>query len=78
MHTSGSDALAPSVLAPSPGKPVLLIVDDDSLIADTLGYYLGEDFQVATAGSRPAAIEWLQRQPEPPPLALIEDRKSVV
>lgn len=54
------------------GKPSLLIVDDDPLIADTLGYYLREDFLIASAGSRPEAIEWLQNQAEPPALALVD------
>ncbi|MDP1605191.1 MAG: sigma-54 dependent transcriptional regulator [Rhodocyclaceae bacterium] len=53
-------------------KPVLLIVDDDPLITDTLSYYLGTDFQVFTVGSRPAAIDWLQSQAGPPPLALVD------
>jgi two-component system nitrogen regulation response regulator GlnG len=72
MHIIGSAALAHSVLAPASGKPALLIVDDDPLIVDTLSYYLGGDFQVATAGTRPAAIAWLQSQAAPPPLALID------
>ena len=29
-----------------PGKPELLIVDDDPVILDTLSYVLGEDFTV--------------------------------
>ena len=29
-----------------PAKPALLIVDDDPLIADTLAYALGTDFEV--------------------------------
>jgi two-component system nitrogen regulation response regulator GlnG len=53
-------------------KPSLLIVDDDLLIADTLDYYLREDFEVTTMGSRPKAIEWLQGQPTPPALALVD------
>ncbi len=53
-------------------KPVLLIVDDDALIADTLSYYLGRDFAVFTVGSRPAALGWLQDQAAPPPLALVD------
>lgn len=54
------------------GKPSLLIVDDDPLIADTLSYYLRDDFQIATVGSRPAAINWLQSQTSPPALALVD------
>lgn len=54
------------------GKPSLLIVDDDPLIADTLGYYLRDDFLIATAGSRPEAIQWLQGQAAPPALALVD------
>lgn len=53
-------------------KPLLLIVDDDPLIADTLGYYLKDDFLIASAGSRPEAIHWLQNQAEPPELALVD------
>ena len=53
-------------------KPALLIVDDDPLIADTLGYYLGADFQVFTVGSRGQAIAWLQSRGAPPPLALVD------
>ena len=34
------------------GKPDLLIVDDDPVIADTLSYVLGDDFNVRTAESR--------------------------
>jgi two-component system nitrogen regulation response regulator GlnG len=54
------------------GKPSLLIVDDDPLIADTLGYYLRGDFQIFTAGSRPEALNWLQNHPSPPELALVD------
>jgi two-component system nitrogen regulation response regulator GlnG len=54
------------------GKPSLLIVDDDPLIADTLDYYLREDFRIFTAGSRPEAINWLQTQAPPPALALVD------
>lgn len=53
-------------------KPALLIVDDDPLIADTLEYYLRDDFRVVTAGSRLAANNWLQEQPAPPDLALVD------
>lgn len=53
-------------------KPTLLIVDDDPMIADTLGYYLGNDFAIAAVGCRPAAIEWLLQQTATPPLALVD------
>ncbi|MDP1654372.1 MAG: sigma-54 dependent transcriptional regulator [Rhodocyclaceae bacterium] len=53
-------------------KPSLLIVDDDPLIAATLGYYLENNFLIATAGSRPEAIQWLQQQAVPPDLALVD------
>lgn len=53
-------------------KPTLLIVDDDPLVADTLGYFLGADFEIATAGNRPEAIRWVQSQPTPPALALVD------
>jgi len=39
-----------------PGKPALLIVDDDALIADTLAYALGTDFEVYACESRTHAI----------------------
>ncbi|MDP3037136.1 MAG: sigma 54-interacting transcriptional regulator, partial [Rhodocyclaceae bacterium] len=61
-----------SVSSARADKPALLIVDDDPLIADTLCYYLGADFQVFTAGSRGQAIEWLQSRDAPPPLALVD------
>jgi two-component system nitrogen regulation response regulator GlnG len=56
----------------SNGKPSLLIVDDDPLIADTLSYYLTDDFEISTAGSRSAAIDRLQAQNAHPALALVD------
>jgi DNA-binding NtrC family response regulator len=55
-----------------PGKPALLIVDDDALIADTLTYALGTDFEVYACESRPHAIELLRQLPQPPQLALVD------
>lgn len=53
-------------------KPFLLIVDDDPLIADTLGYYLEKDFQVAAAASRAEAMQWVKSRPAVPDLALVD------
>lgn len=53
-------------------KPLLLIVDDDPLIVDTLEYYLRDDFEIITAGSRQQATSLLQGQPAYPDLALID------
>ena len=53
-------------------KPGLLIVDDDPLIADTLAYALGTDFEVRTSESRPQAIALLRELEMPPQLALVD------
>lgn len=53
-------------------KPSLLIVDDDPLIADTLGFYLENDFQVVTASDRTEALRWVRSQAKPPDLALVD------
>jgi DNA-binding NtrC family response regulator len=53
-------------------RPALLIVDDDALIAETLGFALGTDFEVLACDSRANAIELLRQLPEPPPLALVD------
>lgn len=54
------------------GKPDLLIVDDDPVIADTLSYVLGEEFNVTTAESRAHAKALLRQRDAPPALALID------
>lgn len=53
-------------------KPVLLIVDDDALIAATLGYYLENDFAIMSAASRAEALQRVRQLPQPPALALID------
>jgi DNA-binding NtrC family response regulator len=53
-------------------KPALLIVDDDVLIADTLTFALGADFEVLACESRAHAIELLRQLPQPPQLALVD------
>lgn len=52
--------------------PVLLIVDDDPMIAETLGYYLRNDFRIISAGSRPETLALLQDQADLPVLALVD------
>lgn len=54
------------------GKTELLIVDDDPLIADTLGYFLGRDYAVATASTRAEAVALLRGRKHAPALALID------
>jgi len=54
------------------GRPRLLIVDDDALIADTLSFALGADYEVLTCESRQHAIELLRQLPEAPQLALVD------
>jgi two-component system nitrogen regulation response regulator GlnG len=53
-------------------KTELLIVDDDPLIADALGYFLGRDYSVSTASTRAEAIELLRGGKTAPALALID------
>jgi DNA-binding NtrC family response regulator len=63
----------PTPLQSAPeGRPRLLIVDDDALIADTLSFALGADFEVLACESRAHAIELLRQIPEPPQLALVD------
>jgi DNA-binding NtrC family response regulator len=53
-------------------KPALLIVDDDPLITDALGFALGAEYTVYTCESRAHAIELLRQLEAPPPLALVD------
>ncbi len=54
------------------GRPALLIVDDDALIAETLAFALGADFEVYACESRAHAIALLRQLPQPPQLALVD------
>jgi len=54
------------------GRPRLLVVDDDALIADTLSFALGAEFEVHACESRLHAIELLRQLPEAPQLALVD------
>ncbi|MDW8467826.1 MAG: sigma 54-interacting transcriptional regulator [Burkholderiales bacterium] len=53
-------------------RPLLLVVDDDALVADSLAFALGADYRVHTAGTRAEAIELVRRLAEPPQLALVD------
>ncbi len=53
-------------------KPLLLIVDDDPLIVDSLSFVLRNDFSIATAASRKEALDLIHESNQPPELALID------
>jgi DNA-binding NtrC family response regulator len=55
-----------------PEKPLLLIVDDDSLITDTLSFSLSPNFEVVTSHSRPHCAQLLRQLRRAPELALID------
>ena len=55
----------------TPTKPLLLIVDDDPLIADTLSIALRDAFEIVTSHSRPQAMQLLRQLRQPPELALV-------
>lgn len=63
---------APSAATQAAGRPGLLIVDDDPLIADSLSFLLEKDFEVVSHASRGAAVAWLREQQTPPALALVD------
>jgi DNA-binding NtrC family response regulator len=53
-------------------SPLLIIVDDDPLIRESLQFVLAGDFRIAAHDSRAAAIDWLRQSGEKPDLALID------
>jgi len=53
-------------------RPILIIIDDDPLITDTLHYVLGNDFDVYVAESRIQAKSVLRQLDAPPSLALVD------
>ena len=54
------------------GKPLLLLVDDDQIIADTLGFTLGKAFEVISRPTREAAMAAVRELPRPPDAALVD------
>ena len=64
---------------PSPEhKPVLLIVDDDQLITDTLSFALGADFEIHACESRRHAIELMRQLPDAPQLRPLRTKVAMV
>jgi len=55
-----------------PEKPLLLLVDDDPLICDTLSFSLSKPFEVVTSHSRPHALQLLRQLRRSPELALVD------
>ena len=53
-------------------KSLLLIVDDDSLISDTLSHVFAADFDVVTSHSRPHCLALLRQLRQTPQLALVD------
>jgi DNA-binding NtrC family response regulator len=53
-------------------RPVLMIIDDDPLITDTLHFVLSKHFEVCVADSRSQAKSLLRQLEEPPSLALVD------
>ena len=64
--------MLPSQQTPTDRKPVLLIVDDDHLITDTLTFALAGDFEIHACESRHHAVELLRQLPSAPQLALVD------
>ena len=53
-------------------RPLLLVVDDDPLITDTLAFALGTDYEVLAVESRQHAVDLLRQLARPPRLALVD------
>lgn len=53
-------------------RPVLIIIDDDPLISETLHFVLSKEFDVCVADSRAQAKSLLRQLETPPSLALVD------
>ena len=53
-------------------KPTLLLVDDDTIIADSLEYVLSDEYQVERASDRLSSFELIGKMVESPNLALVD------
>lgn len=72
LHTSNQIPRRHPILNTKPHLPSLMIVDDDSLIRDSLRLALADSFDMHLAESRNQAIKMLRGMTEPPQLALID------
>ena len=61
-----------------PERPLLLIVDDDALICDTLSFSMRPLFEVVTSHSRPHCMQLLRELRRPPALALVDGSRVLV
>lgn len=57
---------------PPGAKPLLLLVDDDPLISDSLSYALSSDFEVIGSHSRRHALQLLRQLKQQPELAIVD------
>ena len=53
-------------------KPLLLVVDDDPLISDALGYAFAAEFDVVTSHARPHCLALLRQLRQAPQAALVD------
>ncbi len=53
-------------------KPTLLLIDDDSIIADSLEYMLSDDYHIERAVDRQTSFDLLDRVVDCPTLALVD------
>ncbi|WP_226450704.1 sigma-54-dependent transcriptional regulator [Ferribacterium limneticum] len=53
-------------------KPLLLIVDDDSLISESLNFAFAQEYDVLTSHSRAHALAMLRQLRHPPQVALVD------
>ena len=53
-------------------KPIILLVDDDVLITESLSFILSQEFEVYVVKSRPQAIDLVRQLDIQPHLALVD------
>lgn len=56
----------------SENKPTLLLVDDDAIIADSLEYVLGDEYQISRASDRLSSFAIIDSMDDSPTLALVD------